>query len=217
MASTCFGSIKGTVLRVTRLDACGSPVTGAGNAIVSDGFISVAISPQYDEGDEFLQKTANGDLCVNEIDDPRLKRVNLDVEFCKVNPNLYDLINGAARTLMDGANPVGAAFGESANSSRFALEVWSKVPGACGPEGQQYVYWVFPDVGRSMVGDTTIENGVATFPFTATTFGASSDWGNGPYTPSPLPSGETIEEGEHWGFCITTTAVPTAACDPVSV
>lgn len=203
-----FGSIKARVVRLTRLDACGVVVTGNGS-LVTDGFISVEIAPSYDDGETFQQKNAWGDFCVNEQDDPRLTEVGLSVNFCKVVPEAYDIVANA-RTIVSGAAAVGAAFGEDAIADRFALEAWTKVPGqACGATGDPlWVYWVFPNVGGGRVGGITLENGLATFPTEARTKGAPASWGDGPYADSPLPTGETLLENEHWAVTVTDTQPP---------
>ena len=50
----CLTSILATTIRATKVNACGLPVVGAGNAGVSDGIISVAIQPQVQDGTEIV-------------------------------------------------------------------------------------------------------------------------------------------------------------------
>jgi hypothetical protein len=216
MPSVCFGSIKARVVRLTRLDTCGAPVSGTGGTVTSGGFISVEVAPEYQDGEEFRQTNAWGDMCVNIVDEPHLLNVGLTIEFCQVDPDIYDMVAGG-RILVSGGTSVGAAFSESAQTDRFGLEIWSKVPGPCGTGGQQWVYWVFPNVGSGRVGSTTLELGTATFPIEATTMGAHTLWGNGPYSPSGLPGTEVIQAGEHWAFALTTMTPPAAACGATSL
>jgi hypothetical protein len=47
---------------------------------------------------------------------------------------------------------------------------------------------------------------------------AVTGWLDGPGTgTSWLPSGETLGSGEHWLWNVTTTAPPTAACNPATL
>ena len=85
-ASTCATPIKGTHLRIIALDVCGVPVTGAsGTVVVTKGFVQVAMEPQYQDGEEFFERTADGTPCVNQKDDPTLTRMQLTTDFCEVN------------------------------------------------------------------------------------------------------------------------------------
>jgi hypothetical protein len=83
--STCATPIKGTHLRIVALDTCGVPVTGASGLVaVSRGFISVAMAPDYEDGEEFFERNASGQACVNQKDDPTLKRLGLTIDWCEV-------------------------------------------------------------------------------------------------------------------------------------
>ncbi len=83
MVSQCVTPIKGRIIRVMKLDTCGSIITGTGSGmVVADGFISVKSTPQYEDGSEFVQKRADGTLCINQKDPGTLKRVELESLFC---------------------------------------------------------------------------------------------------------------------------------------
>src|SRR5262245_26266457 len=105
MATICATPIKARVMRLVKVDTCGVPVTGASSAVViSSGFIQVKMSPEYEEGEEFLLKTANGDACVNQKDPSFLKRVGLNLEFCQVDPDAIIVVTG--ERLITGGAPV---------------------------------------------------------------------------------------------------------------
>jgi hypothetical protein len=216
MASTCISPIKARVMRLVKVDVCGNPITGAGSVIVSDGFIKVQADPQYEDGVETIVKNANGDLCVNEKDANTLKRVDLTIDFCKVDPDAIAIITGE-RILTTGS-PVtgtGMAFGEGLLVSRFSLEVWQPIAGqsGCSASGQQlFVYWAFPNVGNPKVGGLVFENGPLTFTATGDTKAAAASWGDGPGTGAQWLNGNTIATDEHWAFNVTTVPPPTAAC-----
>lgn len=219
MPAKCVSAIKASVIRLVKLDACGAPVTGAESAVVvSDGFVSVSPSPQYEDGTEFLLKKANGGLCINEKDPRELKRVELEIIWCAIDPDAQVIITGE-RLLTNGtpATGTGVAFGEGPITTRFSLELWQPVAGsaACSPSGQQqYVYWAFMNVGNSQVSDFTFENGPFQFTTSSETSRASVLWGDGPGSAGPWID-QPVEEGEHFLFNITTTPPPTPSCGAV--
>jgi hypothetical protein len=219
--STCATPIKGTHLRVIALDACGVPVTGTpGLVAVTSGFVQVEMEPDYEDGEEFFERTASGAACVNQKDDPTLKRMALTVQMCEINVSAIAYII-SARELTTGTPTTGTGFAvaEGNPTNRFSLEVWQEVAGsgACDASGnQRYIYHAWPNVGATQIGTYTIENGRSALEFTSETRGAASTWdtlvGDG-----FLPSGESVDTDEHWIWNVTTTAPPTVACDPTTL
>ena len=78
--TVCATPIKGRVFRVVAVDACGCPSPAPPRPVfVQDGFISVGFSPQFEEGNEFILRNADGKLIVNQKDDSSFKRFNITV------------------------------------------------------------------------------------------------------------------------------------------
>lgn len=215
-------------MRVVRIDACGLPVTGSGSmVIVSKGFVQVQNEPQYEDGEEFFERTADGTVCVNQKDDPVLKRFQCTIDFCEVNTTMFSFISSARELTVGGAGVTGSGFAvaEGSPSNRYSLEVWQRVAGsgACDASGaQRYIYNAWPNLGASKLGSYTIENGRSTFQVISESQAGSTTatvgWLNGPGSgTSWLPSGETLGVGEHWLWNVTTTAPPTAACNPTTL
>lgn len=214
--------IKGTMLRIVKLDACGVPVTGASSLVITtNGFVQVSMEPDYEDGEEFFERNADGQACVNQKDKPTLKRFALTVDFCSVDPIAAAYVMDAR--LLDTISPAttgtGFAVAEGEPDNQFSLEVWQRVAGsgACDASGvQRYIYNAWPNVGNTQIGTYTIENGRSTLSFTAETSGASTLWGDGPGTGSSwLPVGRTVNETglvEHWLWNVTTTAPPVSTC-----
>jgi hypothetical protein len=216
----CAAPIKGTMLRIVKEDFCGVPVTGSESlVVVTKGFVRVQMSPQYEDGEEFFERTADGTPCVNEKDAPTLKRMQLTVDFCEVDPSAAAFVADARLlTENDAVTGTGFAVHEGTPETKFSLEVWQRVAGsgACDPSGNQYfIYNAWPHVGNVQIGEYVVENGRSTLQFIAETFAASELWGDGPGTgASYLPAGEVVEPDEHWLWNITTETPPTAACGP---
>jgi len=215
-------------MRVVRVDACGIPVTGATSmVVVTKGFVQVNNEPQYEDGQEFFERTADGTVCVNQKDDPILKRFLCTIDFCEVNTTMFAFMASARELTVNaaGATGQGFAFAEGAPSNRYSLEIWQKVAGsgACDPTGaQRYIYSAWPNLGASKIGAYSVQNGRSTFQVISESQPGSTTatvgWLNGPGSgTSWLPTGETLGAGEHWLWAVTTTAPPSAACNPTTL
>jgi hypothetical protein len=219
--STCATPIKGTVLRIVALDSCGVPVTGTpGLVATSGGFIQVEMEPQYEDGEEFFERNASGTACVNQKDDPTLKRMQLTVDWCEINVLLASYVIDA-RTLGAGDPVTGTGFAvaEGTPVNRFSMEVWQEVAGsgACDASGnQRYIYNAWPNVGAVQLGSYTIELGRSTLQFISETRGAAPTWDT-QVGATWLPAGESVLTDEHWVWNVTTATPPTAACDTTTL
>jgi hypothetical protein len=218
MASICAAAVLGRTLRITKTNECGVPITGAESAqIVSEGFVSIELAPEYEDGEEFFQRTASGQACVNRQGPPTLKYIELTNDFCEVDPDIPVVVWGAR--LLTTSAPVsgsGFAIGEGTVNAHFSLEVWQEVAGegACDPAGNQlYIYHAFPHVRNGMLGEYTIENGVSTLQYVAQSGAASPLWTVG----SAYLDGNTVVFGDHWVYNITSVAPPVATCGAVTI
>lgn len=220
-------AIKGTHARIVRVDACGNPVTGTGSlVVVTKGFIQVQMEPQYEDGQEFFERTADGTPCVNQKDDPVLKRMQLTIDFCEINTTGVAYLASARELTVNGAGVTGTGFAvaEGSPTNRYSLEVWQRVAGsgACDPSGaQRYVYNAWPNVGASRIGTYTVENGRSTLQVQSETQAVSTaptiGWNRGPGSTSWLPAGDSAQAGEHWLWNLTTTAPPTPQVNPLTL
>src|SRR5215467_11736643 len=111
--TVCWPSIRGTVARFTKLDACGRAVVGAKSTLVTDGFISIGFSPQYQEGNEVTVTKANGEVCINDKAADSLTRFDVTISLCAVNPDILTLLGGYESVLDNNANAVGFRVAES--------------------------------------------------------------------------------------------------------
>lgn len=222
--ATCFSGIKACRIRLVRLDSCGVPVVGPSSVAVSKGFISVGATAEVEEGEEFLVKNACGEPCINEKDCDFLKRYNLTINFCKVDPTLVELTT-ANRALTDGARVIGVAIGSEVQcEDGWSLELWQKTAGAdCTGSAPLWSYWAWPWLSSGMLGDLTFENGPFSFDITAKSkaVGAGTwdaDSGNseslGPF--GVLPVGAGLLKGEHVAHVLTDVQPPEETCGTVA-
>jgi hypothetical protein len=209
VATKILKSIKGKTVRLTRLDSCGNVVEGSCTTLVSDCFVSVTLTGEYESGEEFVQKNAWGDLCINDKDPDVLKYVSVAIQFAEINPDALDII-AAASPVISGGNTIGASFGSDPNDGAFALEVWTKRTGAdcTDPATQEWGYFVLPFVRNGKIdGDVTIENAALTMGVMGDAFGAPSTWDTTPYTSNPFV--EPFPTGDIFGMVVTDVQPPT--------
>lgn len=216
MATTCFSVVRGKRVRVTEVDACGAPVFG-GSYAVSEGFIQVALSSELETGDEYVQKNADGKLCINERAPDNLKRLNVTIDWCEVDPDIIALITRNPVELDGETDVVGFRIQEGVADKTWALEVWTGLGGdKCGPDGELFGYMLLPLVTGSTLGDITIANAAATFQTMGYTQG-HSQWGVGPWDvvgspDNPGPLDEPIGATDHALLRVTSVPPPDATC-----
>lgn len=215
--TTCFAIVRGKRVRVTELDECGAPVA-EGFFVVSDGFIQVALTSELEAGDEYVQKNADGALCVNERAPDNLKRLNVTVDWCNVDPDIINLITGYPVEIGESpGDSVGFRITEGIADTRYALELWTGLAGAdCAAGNVPYGYLLLPRVTGSTLGDITVGNATVTVQSTGYTEG-NSGWASGPWdvigdplTPTPLT--DPIASNEHALLRVTEVPPPTAVC-----
>lgn len=206
MATHCFIPMLGKRLRATELDICGAVPT-TGKYVVTDGFITITLSSEVEDGAEIIIKKANGALCVNEKLSDSFKRFTAEIEFCGVNPSLLAIVSNA-KTYLDYAGDVaGFTVPEGPIDKRFALELWSGLSGqAClpGQTDEASGYFLVPFLTAGVLGDITIdgENAI-TFSITGAATRGGNQWGVGPY--NVVRNNATTNEVQ----TITTTGTPT--------
>jgi hypothetical protein len=169
-------SIQGVSIRVTRLDAAGTMLTEPGDSYTTNGFMRMSFTPEYEEGDEIVEKAANGTVCVSYRAPDTLKRVTLEVAICEPDPELTQLISGGLllrKNLGTFSSPdrksVGWSspnIGDDPSGFGVAIECWSfAVKDGKRAATLPYFHWVFPYCRLRLTGDRVIENGML-----ATTF-----------------------------------------------
>jgi hypothetical protein len=222
----CVSPIKAEVARFTLLDECGVPITGSGSAqITVDAFTQITNTPNYEEGQRFLLRKANGAPCVNQRDPGFFNWVEQVTTLCTIDPDLLAVITGDTLLVGSGEAPsnfelgegIGVAFGEGLLTARFSKEVWQPVSGegACDPSGQQrFVYWAFPNEGDAQLQAFNFENDVFTMGFRSITRQASSLWDLGDAWLDGNPA-SSWGPGKHFAFAVTTVAPPEASCGAV--
>lgn len=228
MSSRCYTPWKVPTVRATLLNSCGAAVTGTCSTVVSNGIISVAMTKEYEDRQEFFVKNGNGDFCVRETNAPVLKWINLEITFCNVDPELVNIMSAEPLVADDADSPVNTGYSTqegSAASANFAFETWTRISGTgipcTGTNQVEYGYVLFPWVAEGTIGDMTFQNDTVSFILNARTK-SSSLWGVGPYFVDLSDATATLNNEiklltpilstQHHRMFLTRKAPPTAAC-----
>lgn len=169
-------SIQGVSIRVTRLDAAGSLLNAPGDSYTTSAFMRVSFTPEYEEGDEITEKSADGTVCVTYKSPDTLKRTTMEVAICEPDPELTQMMSGGLllrknlgtlaapnRKSIGWSSP---AVGDDPSGFGVAIECWSHaIKEGKKSSTQPYFHWVFPYCKLRQSGDRVIENGML-----ATTF-----------------------------------------------
>lgn len=164
-------SVQGVAIRVTRLDASGNLLTEPGDSYTTSAFLRASFTPEYEEGDEIVEKSANGTVCVSYKAPDTLKRITMELAICEPDPELTALLAGGLllrKNLGTFGSPdrksigwAAPAVGDDPAGNGVAVEVWSfAVKDGKRATTRPYFHWVFPYVKLRQSGDRVIENGL---------------------------------------------------------
>lgn len=169
-------SVQGVMLRATRLTQSGA-IDSTYPVLTTKGFISATFTPEFEAGDDLIQKAADGTICVSFQGDDSLKRLTFKLELCSPDPEVTALIAGGNVVVDSGGNVVGytsVSVGSTVGSP-VALEIWSIANIAGKPASDKpYFHWVFPYVKVRFDGDRVFTNGLLGNAFTGQALGNSS-------------------------------------------
>jgi len=213
-----FPLVRGRTMRVTKTDGCCGPEFGDDNSIVTDGFVSVALTANITEAEEITVVNANGKTCVRDTGSATFDGYGVEIVFCEVQPCLFAMITGQPTVTDAGGQIVGFKMNSkiTLDSSGFALEVWMGVPGvACEGDAGAHGYLLLPCLQGGVIGDFTIENAAITFTITGASTKDGNAWGTGPYADMALPV--PLDEDDHLYVVFTVSDPPseTDGCVPL--
>lgn len=224
MATKAITPIRGKRIRVTQLDDCGR-LTPTSMQIVTEGFVTVSLSPQVEDGTDIQVRKANGAMCINERGNPTFTGFDVEVEFCEVNPSLISFVTNSEDYENYAGDIAGFTVAEGEITGKFALELWTGIAGvACGEDGDEASgYILLPLVNAGTLGDLEIGGEDAiTFSLSNSSTHGGNTWGVGPYnvlgdegTPSPLPT--ALDPLDHFLMIETFITPPAESLEPAVV
>lgn len=229
MPTRTFTPLLGKRIRVTVLDDCGNfPAASAPDSlIVTDGFITLSLSAEVEDGAEIITKKADGSLCVNEKFSDSFKRFTMEIEFCGVNPALVSMVSVAEpyEGYTEG-DIIGFRVPEGAIEKQFGFELWTGLAGAaCAPGAESAGgYLLLPFVQGGVPGDIEVTSEDAVnFTLTGAYTKGGNQWGVGPYdvlfNPLPAPGAAAplptpLDPFDHLLMVETSVAPPPSADEP---
>lgn len=179
--------VKGRRIRVTRLDGCGRIVLGEYGQATSEGLTSVEFTPNTTETDEISVRNFAGDRCVYEPAVQSLSGYSLEMVFCNVDIEVFEIITGQPIVFDAFGNVSGLEVDTRVDVSGqgFALEVWAGAPtgDACDNPNAQgtFGYVLLPRLEGGYLSGFSITNGEITFTITGASTREGNQWGRGPY------------------------------------
>lgn len=221
---SCWKPVQGEAMRVTALDSCGAPLAGVASVLSTDAFISVSLSPQYEDGAETTRKAANGKLLLQHRAIDELKEVTAEIQLIGVNPDLVGLLTRQEVLLDHAGDAIGNDYADSLPSN-FALELWSNIAEAeCVDASEQpYGYLLIPFLNGGRIGDLAVNGEAIDLTITSRTKKGSA-WGIGPHNVQAADATGTagkllvpVGPKTHFRMFKTTIAPPAVACDPTAL
>lgn len=222
MPTKCYSQVRGSVIRVTRLDACGNPVPGDSAVAVSKRISTVTIDVETEEGTDIRERNFGDELCIVDDSNTAIIGYTAEIAFCGVDPDLISLFTGQTPVENAAGDVVGFdADGDvDLDSFGFSLEIWSRIAGtACDASGNRpWGYTVFPFLKGGYLGGFTYENGPVQFTVSGARTRVGNGWGVGPFdvdrdeTGDPTPLNTPLGENTHFRNMLVTLDPPAATC-----
>lgn len=223
----CYAQVRGNVIRVTRLDACGNPDPGASAVVVSKRISSVTIDEVTEDGTNIRDRNFGDELCVVDDAFTQVLGYTADIALCGVDPDLIGLLTGQPVVMNAAGEVVGFDATSTVNldSFGFALEVWTRIAGTnCDSSGnRRWGYTVFPFLKGGRIGGFSFENSAVQFTISGAQSRDGNGWGVGPFDVDrdagglPAPLNDPLGVNAHYRNILVTLDPPEAACGAFSL
>jgi hypothetical protein len=222
MTTQCYAQVRGSVIRVTKLDSCGIPDPGASAVVVSKRVSTVTVDEVTDDGTNVRERNFGDELIIVDDAFTSLIGYTVDTAYCGVDPGLISLMTSQPTVANASGDIVGfdAKTGINLDSFAYALEVWSKIANAaCDPSGNRlWGYTVFPFLKGGRLGGFSFENGAVQFSSQGAQTRDGNAWGTGPFEvtrngagdPSPLAA--ALATDVHFRNILVNLDPPVASC-----
>lgn len=171
------GTLFALGIRVTKLDPSGAPLVGANNSYVSKALITMGLGLEYEDGQEIIQKSGSGDVCLAFQAPSTLKRGSIsDLQVCSPDPDLLPfLIGGSTFTRADVDEVQVATITGAPTGGTFTLtyegDTTAGIAFNAAAAAVQTALEALPDIDP---GDVTV-TGAAGGPYTFTWLGTLGD------------------------------------------
>ncbi len=223
MVTKHYAQVRGSVIRVTRLDGCGNPDPGASAVAVSKRISTITIDEVTDDGTNVRERNFADELCI--VDDAFTQVIGYtaDIALCGVDPNLITFMTGQPLVTNAKGDVVGfdATTTVDLDSFGFALEVWSRIAGsACDPSGNRlWGYTPFPYLKGGRLGGFSFENGAVQFTISGAQTRDGNGWWVGPFdvdrdiNGDPAPLHTPLGVNTHYRNIVVSLDPPAASTE----
>jgi hypothetical protein len=211
MPTKCFKPIFGKKIRVSKMDqSCRPVITGECSEVVTDGFASLTLSSETEDGVTITTRKANGAICINYKGPDSFLRFTLEMEFCGVDPDLLSFMTNMNAYADWAGDIAGVTVYEGAVDKKFGLEIWTGIDGTVtDPDVEEASgYVLLACVNAGVIGDITVdgENAV-TFSMSGAYTVSGNAWGVGNHRVLMNPDGDGV--GEPWPDFLPEALLPT--------
>jgi hypothetical protein len=215
MAVNCGVSFGICAVRLTKVGVTGAVVPGPDNSYVTDKPISLALRPNFEDGQAFSLRNGCGCSIARFKAKDTFNWWEFTFAMGALEPEMLAMLLGS-ETIENGADVVGQAFAGALacedDEPAVALEFWTQHIVGSGQDGTYpLIHWTFPKTVWRL-GDNTFEEGIAN-PTVEGFSRTNTQWGAGPYGDGP-PDDQDIREGGWWK---TAEDLPTADCAAATV
>lgn len=183
MASECLPMLQFDAIRVTRENICGVPQDSACAYATTQSAITLTLTEQYQDAQEYLRLNGQGVVCVYKRTERQLLGTDFELTICNVDPEMVNLFTSEALVLSDNASPVAIGWNTTRTApltSFFGLEAWVNTGEDCPGGVRKYGYMVLPRGLGATAMTQPLENGNIDLTITGRLRDASP-WGLGPY------------------------------------
>lgn len=142
-------SLQACAMRITRLTSAAAPASGSNNGYCTNQFAKFDAKPEVEAGVEFTIRNACGALTTVYKDRDVIKRYGITLELQVPDPEIHELLTGAAIITSGGVTIGHQAPPLATNPSSYnfgvGMEVWTKAV-IVGSQAttNPYLRWVFP-------------------------------------------------------------------------
>lgn len=223
MATKCFAQVRGSVIRATRLDACGEPDPGASAVVVSKRVSTITVDEVTEDGSNIRERGFDDKLQV--VDDGYTETLGYtaDIQLLGVDPGLVNLLSGQPVVMNAAGDIVGFdnVTGLDLDGFGFSLEIWSRIAGSqCDPSGNRlWGYTLLPFLKGGRLGGFSVEGGSSiSFTVSGAQTRDGNGWGVGPFDVDrnlgglPAPLHTAIPANAHYRNILVSLDPPAASC-----
>jgi hypothetical protein len=198
-------------MRVSKMDSgCRPVITGDCSEVVTDGFMSLTLSSETEDGAVITTRKASGAICINFKAPDSFLRFTAEMEFCGVDPDLMSFMTNMQAYADWSGDIAGATVQEGAVDKKFGLEIWTGLDSPVLAEYDEEAsgYIVLPCMNAGVLGDIAIdgENAIS-FTMTGAYTVSGNAWGVGNHRVLMNPDGGGV--GEPWPDFLPEALLPT--------